>query len=79
VTTASLEVGSTVGDYKILAVLGRGGMGRVFKVQNIISDRVEALKSLLQHHDASPELTDRFIREMTRSVTLTIAEFSIAT
>jgi hypothetical protein len=62
VTTASLEVGSTVGDYKILAVLGRGGMGRV-----------------LQHHDASPELTDRFIREMTRSVTLTIAEFSIAT
>ena len=63
-STKNLEIGSTVGDYKILAVLGRGGMGRVFKVQNIISDRVEALKSLLPYHDSSPELTDRFIREI---------------
>lgn len=59
-----LSVGNTVGDYEIVALLGRGGMGRVFKVRNLISDRVEAMKSLLSYADAEPELAERFAREI---------------
>ena len=58
------EVGKTIGDYEIIALLGRGGMGRVFKVRNVISDRVDAMKSLLAYADAEPELAERFIREI---------------
>jgi eukaryotic-like serine/threonine-protein kinase len=59
-----LEVGQTVGDYEILALLGRGGMGKVFKVRNVISDRIEAMKVLLPDTDATPELAERFAREI---------------
>jgi hypothetical protein len=34
------EVGTTIGDYQI--IFGRGGMGKVFKVRNLLSDRTEA-------------------------------------
>lgn len=60
----NLDVGQTVGDYEILALLGRGGMGKVFKVRNLISDRIEAMKVLLPETDATPELAERFSREI---------------
>jgi eukaryotic-like serine/threonine-protein kinase len=60
----TLDVGQTVGDYEILALLGRGGMGKVFKVRNLISDRIEAMKVLLPDADGSPELAERFAREI---------------
>ncbi len=40
------EVGQSIGDYEILGVLGNGGMGRVYRVRNVISNRVEAMKVL---------------------------------
>jgi serine/threonine-protein kinase len=58
------EIGSRTGDYKILDVLGAGGMGKVYKVQNVISDRIEAMKVLLPNLEGDPELADRFIREI---------------
>ena len=30
------EIGSRIGDYEILQILGAGGMGKVFKVRNVI-------------------------------------------
>ena len=59
-----LEIGSTIGDYQITGVLGAGGMGKVYKVRNVISDRVEAMKVLLPDLVAMPELADRFLREI---------------
>lgn len=58
------DVGATIGDYQIVGVLGAGGMGKVYKVRNIISDRVEAMKVLLPNLDTDHELAERFIREI---------------
>src|SRR5271157_3510904 len=60
----NLEVGSTVGDYQVIGILGAGGMGKVYKVRNVISDRVEAMKVLLPDLANAPDLADRFLREI---------------
>jgi serine/threonine-protein kinase len=39
-------------------------MGRVYKVKNLISDRVDAMKVLLPDLANEPELADRFVREI---------------
>jgi serine/threonine protein kinase len=53
-----------IGDYEILAELGAGGMGRVYKVRNTISDRIEAMKILLPDLAGREELAARFLREI---------------
>jgi eukaryotic-like serine/threonine-protein kinase len=60
----TIDIGNTVGDYEVIGVLGAGGMGKVFKVRNIISDRVEAMKILLPDLTHEPDLADRFLREI---------------
>jgi serine/threonine protein kinase len=57
-------VGQKLGDYEILGVLGAGGMGKVYKVRNTISDRVEAMKILLPDLAGQKDLADRFLREI---------------
>jgi hypothetical protein len=56
--------GQRIGDYEVLGVLGAGGMGKVYKVRNVISDRVEAMKVLLANLTSQKELADRFLREI---------------
>ncbi len=58
------EIGSRVGDYEILQILGSGGMGRVYKVRNVLSDRIEAMKVLLPDLEGNPGLAERFMREI---------------
>jgi serine/threonine-protein kinase len=53
-----------VGDYQILRELGAGGMGKVFQVRNVISDRIEAMKVLLPDLAGDQGLADRFLREI---------------
>ncbi len=60
----NIQVGSTIGDYQVVRVLGVGGMGEVFQVRNTISDRVEAMKVLLPDLVNQPDLADRFLREI---------------
>src|SRR5687767_6205117 len=58
------QIGDRAGDYEIVDVLGAGGMGKVYKVRNSISDRLEAMKVLLPNLESDPELADRFMREI---------------
>lgn len=62
--TANLEVGRVIGDYEIISLIGQGGMGKVFKVRNLISDRPEAMKVLLPDIDPNRDLVERFLREI---------------
>ncbi|MFZ0879432.1 MAG: protein kinase [Candidatus Acidiferrales bacterium] len=56
--------GARKGDYIILGTLGAGGMGKVYKVRNSLSDRVEAMKVLLPDLSDQKDLADRFLREI---------------
>ncbi len=60
----SFSVGQTVGDYQVIDILGAGGMGTVYKVRHLISDRLEAMKLVLPELTENPELADRFMREI---------------
>jgi serine/threonine protein kinase len=53
-----------LGDYEVLKVLGAGGMGRVYQVRNVITDRVEAMKVLLPEIGGQEEVAARFLREI---------------
>jgi eukaryotic-like serine/threonine-protein kinase len=59
-----LEPGAIVGDYRVLGILGEGGMGQVYRVQNLISNRTEAMKILLPDLGAQPQQLERFLREI---------------
>ncbi len=58
------RVGDTIGDYRIESVLGKGGMGQVFRMRNLLSDRVEAMKIVLPHLEDNQRLPERFLREI---------------
>jgi serine/threonine protein kinase len=59
-----MEPSKRIGDYEVLAEIGRGGMGKVFRVRNVLSDRIDAMKVLLPNLVESPELAARFLREI---------------
>jgi len=50
------------GDYRLLGLLGRGGMGTVYEAQQTATGRRVALKMLGQQLD-SPDMRQRFLRE----------------
>jgi tetratricopeptide (TPR) repeat protein/tRNA A-37 threonylcarbamoyl transferase component Bud32 len=53
----------TVPGYEILGVLGRGGMGVVYKVRQLRLNRVSALKMILAGDHAESEASVRFMAE----------------
>ncbi len=61
---SEFQIGDTVGDYQIIGVLGRGGMGQVFQVRNRLSDRVEAMKVILPGQEDDSDVASRFLREI---------------
>ena len=56
--------GQTVGPWKLGEVVGRGGMGEVYRAEHIEADRVAAVKMLHPIIMADPEQVKRFVREV---------------
>ena len=60
----TLQAGQVVGEYQIVRVLGRGGLGAVYEAVHLISQRAEAMKVMLPEQAGAQEMTERFRREI---------------
>lgn len=58
-----LQIGTKLGPYEILAPLGAGGMGEVYKAKDTRLDRLVAIKVLPEHLAKNPDSLARFERE----------------
>jgi serine/threonine protein kinase len=58
-----LSVGTKLGPYKILALIGAGGMGEVYRARDTKLNREVALKVLPEAFADDPERMARFQRE----------------
>jgi hypothetical protein len=56
-------IGKTIGNYRIEALLGAGGMGQVFRARHILLDRPAALKLLHGNLAQDPMFQTRFRQE----------------
>lgn len=59
-----------MGNYRLLARLGRGGMGTVYRAKHLVMDRVVALKVLDAEAARSRAFVERFLREARQAANL---------
>src|ERR1700690_3787345 len=59
----ALKSGAKLGPYEILASIGAGGMGEVYRAKDTRLNRIVAIKVLSDHQASKPELRERFERE----------------
>src|SRR5438270_6383719 len=59
----ALSAGTRLGPYEILAALGAGGMGEVYRARDTRLERTVAIKVLPTHLSSNPDLKARFERE----------------
>src|SRR5438132_12928170 len=58
-----IAAGTRLGPYEIVAPIGAGGMGEVYRGTDTRLDRVVALKILPSHLSSNPDFRERFDRE----------------
>ena len=60
---AADRTGQQLGNYRILSLLGQGGMGAVYLAEHPVLGRRAAIKILLPHLSSNPDLVARFFVE----------------
>ena len=60
----TIHVGDVVGEYRVTDIAGFGGMGTVYKIEHVITKRIEAMKLLPPGSSSDPEQVRRFEREI---------------
>jgi serine/threonine-protein kinase len=63
-------IGTTLGNYRVVSLLGRGGMGAVYEGAHAILGRKAAIKVLLPEFSGNAELVDRFFKEARATASL---------
>ncbi len=59
-----MEIGTQIGDYRILSRIGAGAYGEVYRAEHVITRRVDAIKLLTKGRPAAEEEEQRFLREI---------------
>ena len=59
-----IQIGDAIGDYRVIDIAGSGGMGTVYKIEHVITRRIEAMKLLPPGASDDPEQVARFEREI---------------
>jgi len=63
VTAHNTRIGSQFGKYRIVSLLGKGGMGEVYEAYDSEKNRTVALKILSEQHAYDEQFRARFLRE----------------
>src|SRR5512143_983855 len=61
--TSEIQIGSTLGSYELVELLGAGAMGRVYRARHVLLGREVAVKVLNPEYVARPDIVQRFFRE----------------
>ena len=69
----TLEIGTRLGHYRIVGLLGRGGMSDVYRAEDEILGREVALKAVPPEFARYPDRVKRFEREVRAAAGLTHA------
>src|SRR5437763_12837975 len=67
----TIAAGTRLGPYEIVALLGAGGMGEVYRARDTRLDRVVAIKVLPAQLASDPQFRERFDREARAIASLT--------
>src|SRR4029453_14572568 len=59
----AVTLGTQLGSYEITDLLGKGGMGEVYRARDTRLDRSVAIKTLPQEFETDPDRLGRFERE----------------